>query len=188
MSTQEISNAAVHIVGQYNDAAKTLVSAYRTGMHRILGRADSSYNKFVEGRTFPLFPEAVVARLVDSQKKVNGFLVQRLDIDTSRVVNLMDRVATSTTSGIERVSKLAEGVESPLGGRVLETMSKVQMPVAKISVKIADKVAEGAKKIEGRVSAAMDKAEVIAAKVQAAAVVTDVEAKPARRSRARKAA
>src|SRR5688572_10023955 len=116
MTTQDISTAAVHIVGQYNDAAKTLVGAYRTGMHRLLASNGTRYA---------------------------GFLAKRLDIDTSRVVNLMDRVASTATGGIESVAKLAERVESPLGSSVLNKISDIQMPVAKTSVKIADKVAAG---------------------------------------------
>ena len=180
MTTQDISTAAVHIVGQYNDAAKTLVSAYRTGVHRLLASAGTRYTGFLEARSLPLVTEGVKARLIDTQEKANGFLAKRLDIDTSRVVNLMDRVASTTTNGIESVAKLAERVESPLGNTVLNKISDIQMPVAKISVKIADKVAAGAKKIETRVAGAQDE-EIVEG--------TEGEAKPARRARAaRKAA
>lgn len=185
MTTQDISTAAVHIVGQYNDAAKTLVSAYRTGVHRLLNSAGMRYADLLGARSLPLVTEGIKARLIETQEKANGFLAKRLDIDTSRVVNLMDRVATGTTSGIESVAKLAERVESPLGSTVLNTLSSIQMPVAKISVKIADKVAAGAKKIENRVAGAMDE-EVVEADATEAA---EGEAKPARRARtARKAA
>src|SRR3546814_4803964 len=40
MSTQNISTAAIHVVGQYNEAGKTLVSAYRAGAHRLLSRSE----------------------------------------------------------------------------------------------------------------------------------------------------
>ncbi len=182
MTTQDISTAAVHIVGQYNDAAKTLVSAYRTGMHRLLNGAGTRYAGFLEGRSLPLVTEGIKARLIDTQEKASGFLAKRLDIDTSRVVNLMDRVASTTTSGIESVAKLAERVESPLGTTVLNKISDIQAPVAKISVKIADKVAAGAKKIEIRVAGAQQGEE--AAEAEGA----EGEAKPVRRRTARKAA
>jgi hypothetical protein len=157
MTTQDISTAAVHIVGQYNDAAKTLVGAYRTGMHRLLASNGTRYA---------------------------GFLAKRLDIDTSRVVNLMDRVASTATGGIESVAKLAERVESPLGSSVLNKISDIQMPVAKISVKIADKVAAGARKIETRVAGAQQDEEAI----DGESAEVEVQAKPARRRTARKAA
>jgi hypothetical protein len=70
----------------------------------------------------------------------------------------MDKVAATTSNGIESVADLAERVGSPLD----------------ISVKIADKVAAGAKKIEGRVAGAVDEK----------APAAEGEAKPARRARA----
>jgi len=177
MTTQDISNAAIHVVGQYNDAAKTLVGAYRAGVHRVLNGASARTAQFLDGRQVPLVTEGIKARLIETQEKAHGFLANRLDIDTSRVVNLMDRVATGTTGGIESVAKLAARVESPLGTTVLNKISDIQMPVAKISMKLADKVVAGAKKIEERVAGAQDE---VAAE--------EGEAKPARRVRARKAA
>ena len=64
--------------------------------------------------------EDIKARLIGAQEKINGFLANRLDIDTSRVVSVMDRVATGTTSGIESVAKVAARVESPMGSSVLK--------------------------------------------------------------------
>ena len=115
MSTQNISTAAIHVVGQYNDAGKTLVSAYRTGAHRLLGGAASRYSAFLGERELPMVNEDIKARLIAAQEKVTGFLSSRLDIDTSRVVNLMDRIATNTTSGIESIANVVARVEAPLG-------------------------------------------------------------------------
>jgi hypothetical protein len=159
MTTQDISTAALHIVGQYNDAAKTLVSAYRTGAHRLLATAGTRYTSLLEDGRLPLVTEGIKARLIEGQAKANGFLAKRLDIDTSHVVNLMDKVAATTANGIESVADLAERVKSPLG----------------LSVEIADKVAAGARKIEARVAGAAD--EEIASGAEG-------EAKPARRARA----
>jgi hypothetical protein len=152
MSTQTISVAAIHVVGQYNDAGKTLVSAYRTGAHRLLGGAASRYSAFLGERELPMVNEDVKARLLAAQDKVTGFLSSRLDIDTSRVVNLMDRIATNTTSGIESIANVVARVEAPLGASVVETLSRVNQPIADVSVKIADKIAAGAKQIESRVA------------------------------------
>ncbi|MDM0077420.1 hypothetical protein QTH90_23640 [Variovorax sp. J2P1-59] len=152
MSTQNISTAAIHVVGQYNDAGKTLVSAYRTGAHRLLGGAASRYSEFLGKRELPLLNEDIKARLLGAQEKVTGFLAKRLDIDTSRVVNLMDRVATGATSGIESVANVVGRVEAPLGTSVINTLARVHQPIATVSVKIADTIASGAKKIESRVA------------------------------------
>ena len=135
MSTQTLSSVAVHVVGQYNEAGKTLVSAYRTGAHRLLGGAAS--------RLAPRFAAA---------EKITGFLANRLDLDTSRVVTLMDRVAAASTNGIEAVAGRAAQIESPVATSVMNTVTALNMPVYTLSATIADKVVEGAKAIETRVA------------------------------------
>lgn len=161
MSTQNISTAAIHVVGQYNEAGKTLVSAYRAGAHRLLNGAASRYSDFLGKRQLPLLNDDIKARLIGAQEKINGFLANRLDIDTGRVVSVMDRVAAGTASGIESVAKVAARVESPLGSSVLNTLGSVHMPIASVSVQIADKIAAGAKQIESRVAGDTTAAKVV---------------------------
>jgi len=152
MSTEIISAAAIHVVGQYNDAGKTLLSAYRAGAHRLLGGAASRYSEFLGARELPMVSEDIKTRLLSAQEKVTGFLANRLDIDTSRVVALMDSVATGATSGIESIANAAARIEAPLGASVVNAFNSVNQPIADIAVKIADTIAAGAKKIESRVA------------------------------------
>ncbi|SEA54210.1 hypothetical protein [Variovorax sp. YR216] len=147
MSTQNISSAALHVVGQYNDAGKTLVNAWRAGAHRLLGGATSRYG---------------------------SFLAKRVDIEHGRVVALMDRFAEAATSGIESVAKAAARVEAPLSTSVIDAITRIHQPIASASVKIADTVAAGAKKIESRV----------AGTAEAESEVQTPKAKPAARRRA----
>ncbi|MDM0111896.1 hypothetical protein QTI66_07035 [Variovorax sp. J22R133] len=176
MTTQTISTAAVHVVGQYNDAAKTLVSAYRSGVQRVLSTATTRYSAFVTDAKLPLVSESIKARLIEAEQKANGFLAGRLDIDTGRVVRAMDRVATAATTGIETVATKAAAIESARVASVISKFNELNMPIANISVKIADKVAAGAKQIETRLAAATD----------AAVEVAEEAAKPVRRIRAAK--
>ena len=130
MSEHNLSSVAIHVVGQYNEAGKTLVSAYRSGAHRVLGGVASRF-----------------ARV----QKATDFLAHRLDLDTSRVVNVMDRVAAASTNGIEAVAGRAAQIESPVATSVMNTVTALNMPVYTLSATIADKVVEGAKAIELRV-------------------------------------
>ena len=152
MSTQNFSSAAVHVVGQYNDAGKTLVGAYRAGAHRLLNGAASRTSEFLNARQLPLVSETLKARLIGAQEKVNGFLANRLDIDTGRVAALMDRIAGTTTSGIETVTNAAARIESPLGSSMLQALGSLHQPIATVSGQIADRIAAGAKQIESRVA------------------------------------
>jgi hypothetical protein len=187
MSTTQnsISSAAIHVVGQYNDAGKTLVGAYRTGVHRLLGGAASRYSNFLGSRQIPLVSEQVKANLIGAQEKINGFLANRLDIDTSRIVNAMDRVAAGTTSGIETVAGRVARVESPVATSVLNTLNAINQPIATVSVQIADRIAAGAKQIETRVVGVDGD---IAKPVRTVKAKAAVAKKPVRRAAARKAA
>ena len=173
-----IANITVHTVGQYNEAGKTLVSAYRTGVQRLIDGAATRTNDFLANTQLPLVSEDIKAKLVGANEKVSGFLNSRLDIDTSRVVNLMDRVTTLQTNGIEAVADRAAKIEQPMVTSIMSLYSQLNMPVAKVSAQIADKVAQGAKQIEVRVAGN-----------QAQAVVSNVKAKAAKpvRRAARKA-
>jgi hypothetical protein len=183
MSTQtNIASAAIHVVGQYNDAGKTLVGAYRTGVQRLLGGAASRYSEFLGNRQIPLVSEQIKANLIGAQEKVHGFLANRLDIDTSRIVNVMDRVAAGTTSGIETVANRVAQIESPAATTVFNALSAVNQPFATVSVQIADRIVAGTKQIEARVSGAEEAAPVRTVKAKVAAAK-----KPVRRA-ARKAA
>lgn len=185
MSTTQtsIASAALHVVGQYNDAGKTLVGAYRTGVQRLLDGAASRYSEFLGRRELPLVSEKVKANLIGAQEKINGFLANRLDIDTGRIVSVMDRVAAGTASGIESVASRVAQVESPAAASVISALSAVNQPLATVSVQIADRIAAGAKKIEVRVAGTGQAAPVRTVKAKAAAV-----RKPVRRAAARKSA
>ncbi|KQX89269.1 hypothetical protein [Variovorax sp. Root473] len=184
MSTQtNIASAAIHVVGQYNDAGKTLVGAYRTGVQRLLGGAASRYSEFLGNRQIPLVSEQIKANLIGAQEKVHGFLANRLDIDTSRIVNVMDRVAAGTTSGIETVANRVAQIESPAATTVFNALSAVNQPFATVSVQIADRIVAGTKQIEARVSGA----EEAAASVRTVKAKVAAAKKPVRRA-ARKAA
>ncbi|MBJ2159044.1 hypothetical protein [Variovorax sp. IB41] len=186
MSTQTtLASAAIHVVGQYNDAGKTLVGAYRTGVHRLLGGAASRYSNFLGNRQIPLVSEQIKANLIGAQEKVNGFLANRLDIDTSRIVSVMDRVAAGTTSGIETVAGRVARVESPVANSVLNTLNAINQPIATVSVQIADRIAAGAKQLETRVAGTDGD---IAKPVRTVKAKAAVAKKPVRRAAARKAA
>ena len=195
MSNANLSSIALHVIGQYNEAGKTLVGAYRTGASRLLNGAASRYADFLGQRQLPLVNEAVKARLIDTQEKLNGFLSNRLDIDTGRIVSVMDRVAAGATGGIQSVASAASRVESQLGNSLLASLGSMHMPVANVSMQIADRIADGARQIETRVAgnAVGAKARTVKARVKArakpAAPHATRKAVPSRTARpARKAA
>ena len=154
MSTQNISSAALYVISQYNDAGKSLVGAYRSGAHRLLAGAASRYSDFAIRRESPLVGDNVKANLQGTQERLTGFLAKRLDVDTGRAIALMDRVAEGAAGSVESVAKAVARVEAPLGTSIINALSRWHQPMANMSVKLADTVAAGAKKLEGRAAGA----------------------------------
>jgi hypothetical protein len=162
--TASISSVALHVVGRYNEAGKTIVAAYRAGGHRLLGTA---------------------ARYERAQK-VTDFLATRLDTDTSRVIAVLDRVAAASTSSIETVASRTAQIESPLAASVIKTVTAINLPIATLTARIADQVADGAKQFEARV-AGSEVQQVVRTIKTKAATVRKATVKRARRSAAKSA-
>ncbi len=163
MSTQELSSIRVHTIGQYQAAGTALVHAYRHAAHRLIDNR--------------------LTRQVGAQK-LSQFLTERLNADTERAVALLDRVASGSSKGIEALAGRVAQIELPGVSTLLDAITASQLPLAKVSAKIADTLADGAKKIEARVAETADK---VAATDVKDAVEVAVEAapkkKPARATR-----
>ncbi len=174
MSTQTITSVALHVVGQYNEANKHLVQAYRAGACRAIGSVGnvaSRFNGFLGERQLPLVNEELKAGIARAHGTVTGFLVNRLERDTERLLGVMDSLAERAASGIQSVSEVAARAETAFNIKASEPLRALNMPVAQIASQIADKAVEGAKQIEARV-AGDDSEEGVAT----------VDAKPARRA------
>lgn len=185
MSTTTNTAAALHVVNQYNDAGKALIGAYRAGASRLLGTGASRYSAFLDGRRIPMVSDEAKARLLNAQAKVTSFLENRLDVDTGRVIALMDRVANGATSGIESLANATARVETQFGGSVINTVGRAYQPIADISVKLADTVAAGAKKLESRATDNGVNAKVVkAVKTVKAEKVAEVKSAVSRAKRA----
>lgn len=174
MSTQTITSVALHVVGQYNAANKHLVQAYRAGARRAIasvGGAASGVESLFGARPLPLVNDDLKADIARAHQTVTGFLVNRLERDTDRLVGAMDSVAERAASGIRTLADAAARAETAFNLKASEPLRALNMPVAQIASQIADKVVEGAKQIEVRVAGNA-----------AEEGVATVAAKPARRA------
>lgn len=175
MTTQTLTSVALHVVGQYNEANKHLVQAYRAGARRAIGSvgaAASRVNAFFGEHELPMVNEELKAGIANAHHTVTGFLVTRLERDTDRIVGLMDTVAQRAAGGIETVAQAAARAEAAFNVKASEPLRALNMPIAQIASQIADKAVEGARQIEARIAgdAAADEA------------VSTVAARPARRA------
>ncbi len=173
--TATITSAALHIVGQCNEANKHLVQAWRAGARRAIGSvgtAATRVNGLMGERKLPLVNQEFKAGIAHAHGTMTELLVKRVERDADRIVGLLDAVAHRTTTGIEAAARAAARAESALKIKASEPLRALNLPMAQIATQIADKVAEGAKALEARIAGdTNDEA------------VTTVTAKPARSAR-----
>ncbi|MFT4267998.1 MAG: hypothetical protein QM586_12390 [Xenophilus sp.] len=145
---------AIDVVGQYNAAGKHLLGAWRTGAQRLLDGAAA------RTPAAPAFVgEKIGQQLADAQAKFNGFLAGRLEKDAALAAKVMDIVADRTTGGIQAVADAAQKVKGEPGVSLLNTLRALHLPLAQISLKVADSIATGAGQLEARVAGTAESAD-----------------------------
>ena len=169
MTTQSFSSVASNVVGQYSQVGKLIVGAYRTGAQRLVSGATSRYAAFLDSRSLPLVNDAVKASLIDAQKQITGLVEGGIVTGSDRAERAIDLVADGVNGGIERAAATAERVESAFNTTAITTVGTLTMPVAQISLEIANRAVEGTKRLSSRVVGAdAEIAEVVAAPKRAA--------------------
>ncbi len=181
MSNQTLSSVASHIVGQYSQASKHMVDAYRHGARRLVIGANTRYVTFLKSGALPLVTEDVKNRLFKVQTQLTGLVEEGIDNGSNRAEQAIDFVANGVNGGIQRVTAAAGRVEEALATQALTKVGTVAiLPVAKVSLTLVTRAAEGTKRLSARIAGAEPK------KAAAPVAKTQRVAKKAvRRSKAR---
>jgi hypothetical protein len=174
-----INSTTVNVLGQYNEAAKQLIAAYRFGSARVITGAGERYAQFVEGRSF--VGGDVKAKLIGAEQKVGQFVAGAVSRISDGADALVDGIAQRAASGVERFDELTAWTHDKA---IFNAFRKLNMPAAKASLQVAEKVADLSRKLSTRVAGEP----VVEAKpVRAAKAAVKTAVKGTRRS-ARKAA
>ena len=179
MSTQTLGSVASLIVGQYGQVGTLLLSTYRTGAQRLVNGANTRYAAFVNSRYVPLLNEAAKARLIKVQRQIAGLVEGGVTSSSDRAAQAIALLAGGVDSGIHRVAATVERVENAFHIKAITTVGNLTVPVAQVSLDIANLAVEGTKRLSATVVDA--EAEV----VKPAAGTKRVVKKAARRVRAR---
>jgi hypothetical protein len=171
MSQSTLSNVAIDVVGQYQEAGKHLVRAYRVSTERSVRAVNERFAAVVNARQLPLVTDTVKARVIGVQQQVSGVVASGLNAGAAGADATIDRLSQGATTGIERIAQAGAKLEGVLPPAVIGTASSLAMPAAQVSLQISNFVAQGSKRLSDRVVGA----DAVAAK------------KPARKA-ARKAA
>lgn len=176
MSTQTLSSVATHVVGQYGQVGKLIVGTYRTGAQRLVSGANTRYAAFLNGSSLPLVNEAVKASLVDVQQQFAGLVEGGITSGSDRAERAIKVLTGGINGSIQRIAATTERVETAFDTTALTTVGSLTMPVAHVSLEIANRAVEGTKRLSAR---------VIGAEVEVAATAKRAVKKTVHRVKAR---
>ena len=161
MSTQTFSTVAHTVVGQYSQVGKLIVGAYRTGAQRLVSGANARYVDFLNSRALPLVNEAVKASLIDVQQQIAGAVVGGIATGSDRAEQAIDLMADGVNGSIKRAVATVDRVETAFDTKAITTVGQLTMPVAQVSLEIANRAVEGTKRLSARVVGVEDEVEQV---------------------------
>ena len=184
--TTTLNTVAIDVVGQYGLAGKHLVQAYRLGTQRMVDQLNERYSSLVNAAPLSSIDESIRTSMLNAQQQLAGFFVGGVARATEQADLAIEKLTDTTTENIKRLGGVGERFEAMVGAPVVETMTKVNMPIAQLSLTIAGQVVEGSKKLVETVAAnqdlataSVDAVETVAAGVSAAAADVKARAKRA---------
>ena len=184
MSTQNLSSVAYNVVGQYNEAGKNLVRAYRVGTDRAVGIVNQRFESVVKARSLPLVTDTVKANLLGAEQKITGLVSRGANLGADRADITLDQIARGVNFGIERLTTAGAKVENVLGASAVQTVNALSMPAAQVSLQIAHLLAESSKRVADKVAG---EEIVVAVAAKKKAVKKAVAKKPAAKRATRRA-
>lgn len=148
MSTQcPINAAAVDTFGQYNQAARHLIAAYRFGTTRLVTGAGERYEQFLSGRS--LLSDGVKERLIGAEQKAGNVVLGVVSRVADKADSWADSLAQRAVAGVEQ---LDEKTAWSRDVGVINALRELNLPVAKVSLKLAEGVADVSRRLSERVA------------------------------------
>jgi len=163
MTTPVTLNAiATDVVGHYGNAAKSLVAACQTASKRALAASGSRYAKLVEWTPLPVVGGESKARIVAAERRVAGAVgegVARIAQGCDRGIEL---VSGQALKGLETFAQRTDWAKDMF---VVDTVRRINLPAAKLSLKIASRVDDLASALSARAKGTVAKPAVKKARV-----------------------
>ena len=148
MTTQaSINTTAIEVVGQYHQAAQTLVDAYRAGTERVVGGLGERYIKLVNDTKLPVSDNAK-EKLVNAEERAAGFVIGSVTRACERAQAAIERAANGASNGISFIDEKTTWANDMA---VLNALRPVHLRAATLSLKLAEQVAKGASLLSERV-------------------------------------
>ena len=155
MTTQTLNAVAIDVIGQYGLATKNLLQAYRVGTERAVLKLNDGYSNVVKSSSVPMVDDSIRSSLVAAHQQFLAFIVDGVARATEQADVAIDRTIESTTTGLQKLGGFGDKVKSVVGAPAIDTITKLNMPAAQVSLSIAGAVVEGSKRLVERVGGAV---------------------------------
>jgi hypothetical protein len=152
MSTQTLSTVAINVVGQYNQAGKHLVRAYRTSTERAVGAVNERFAAAVNARPLPLVSENVKSSLITAQQHLVNLVAGGLSASANGADATIDQLARGAKGGIERIAETGTKIETVFNTSVLDTVNVLALPAAYVTLEIGSLVNQRSKQLSERMT------------------------------------
>ena len=145
-NTVTINAIATDVVGHYGNAATNLVAAYRTASERALAASGSRYAKLVE--RLPLVSKEGKARIVAAERRVAEIIGEGVTRTAAGYDRGIEFVSGQALKGLEAIAQQTDWTKDMF---VVETMRRINMPAAKLSLEIASRIDDATTSLNARV-------------------------------------
>jgi hypothetical protein len=144
-----LNTIAIDVVGHYGQTAKNLLTAYRAGTERAVSALSSGYEQLIEKKPLSAIKGDIKANLVDSQQRVARWVVDSVASVTDSAGSAVDHVSGRTMQGIEAFGEQTAWAKDLM---VVNAIRKVNLPVAKLSLRIAGGLDDASHRLSQRVA------------------------------------
>ncbi|HSB21752.1 MAG TPA: hypothetical protein VLE94_01450, partial [Burkholderiaceae bacterium] len=150
MTTANNLNAiAIDVVGHYRRAAKNVVATYRAGTARAVKALSTGYEQLVEKQPLPWIGSETKAALVNTQQRVARLVVDSVARIAEGANGAVESVSGRTVQGIEAFGQRTAWAQRMM---VVDAIRKVNLPVARLSLRIAGRVEDASRRLSQRVT------------------------------------
>ena len=147
MTPTSLRAVTLKTVANYHHAAERAVGAYRLGGHRLIVAMRQGVDRAAR-RSAQRFAPRVVAVIQRAGERVGSLAAKGLDAVSSRTSRVLELGSDSVRSQVERVAKLAGGVDYPVVANGLQAAVRFSLPGAQVALALSERVAAGAAKLE----------------------------------------
>ena len=150
MSTSNnLNTIVIDVVGHYGQTAKNLLATYRAGTERVVSAFSSGYERLVEKQPLPWISSEIKANLVGTQQRAARLVVDSVARIAGRAISAVDSVSGRTVQGIEAFGQQTQWAQDMM---VVGAIRKINLPVAKLSLRIAGRVDDATHRLSQRVA------------------------------------